>query len=184
MGIRIKLPNSTRAGQEVGMEGFLSRKEPWEWIWTLDTLLLWFSSCSSLLLLAHVFYKIPTDPYGNYGCHRWVANPLLMQLEWWPGLSRLPFQNGIPGRRKFNVPSSPSLPHPPPPSVIVDVKSTPFQIFTSCMVHDHAITCSFLFFFLTLGWLTVLQAVGGNSRDSGCFTCKLDKQTWRRKKQW
>ena len=115
MGIRIKLPNSTRAGQEVGMEGFLSRKEPWEWIWTLDTLLLWFSSCSSLLLLAHVFYKIPTDPYGNYGCHRWVANPLLMQLEWWPGLSRLPFQNGIPGRRKFNVPSTPSLPHPPPP---------------------------------------------------------------------
>ena len=76
----------------------------------------------------------------------------------------------------------PSAP-PPPPSVIVDVKSTPFQLFTSCMVHDHAITCSFLFFFLTLGWLTVLQAVGGNSRDSGCFTCKLDKQTWRRKKQ-
>ena len=34
-----------------------------------------------------------------------------------------------------------------------------------------------------LRWLnTVLQAVSGNSRDSACF--KLDKQTWRRKKQW
>ena len=34
-----------------------------------------------------------------------------------------------------------------------------------------------------LRWLnTVLQAVSGSSRDGACF--KLDKQTWRRKKQW
>ena len=34
-----------------------------------------------------------------------------------------------------------------------------------------------------LRWLnTVLRAVSGNSRDGACF--KLDKQTWRRKKQW
>ena len=34
-----------------------------------------------------------------------------------------------------------------------------------------------------LRWLnTVLQAVSGNSRDGACF--KLNKQTWRRKKQW
>ena len=39
---------------------------------------------------------------------------------------------------------------PPPPPVIVDVKSTPFQIFTSCMAHDHAITCSFLLFFFNI----------------------------------
>ena len=33
-----------------------------------------------------------------------------------------------------------------------------------------------------LRWLnTVLRAVSGNSRDRACF--KLDKQTWRRKKQ-
>ena len=33
-----------------------------------------------------------------------------------------------------------------------------------------------------LRWLnTALQAVSGNSRDGACF--KLDKQTWRRKKQ-
>ena len=36
---------------------------------------------------------------------------------------------------------------------------------------------------LALRWLnTVLRAVSGNSRDGACF--KLDKQTWRRKKQW
>ena len=36
---------------------------------------------------------------------------------------------------------------------------------------------------LALRWLnTVLRAVSGNSRDNACF--KLDKQTWRRKKQW
>ena len=29
---------------------------------------------------------------------------------------------------------------------------------------------------------TVLQAASGNSRDGACF--KLDKQTWRRIKQW
>ena len=35
----------------------------------------------------------------------------------------------------------------------------------------------------SLRWLnTVLRAVSGNSRDGACF--KLDKQTWRRKKQW
>ena len=34
-----------------------------------------------------------------------------------------------------------------------------------------------------LRWLnTVFRAVSGNSRDGACF--KLDKQTWRRKKQW
>ena len=34
-----------------------------------------------------------------------------------------------------------------------------------------------------LRWLnTALRAVSGNSRDGACF--KLDKQTWRRKKQW
>jgi len=34
-----------------------------------------------------------------------------------------------------------------------------------------------------LRWLnTVLRAVSGNSRDGACF--KLDKQTWRRKKEW
>ena len=34
-----------------------------------------------------------------------------------------------------------------------------------------------------LRWLnTVLRAVSGNSRDGACF--KIDKQTWRRKKQW
>ena len=32
-------------------------------------------------------------------------------------------------------------------------------------------------------WLiTVLAAVNGNARDGECFT--LDKQIWRRKKQW
>ena len=38
-------------------------------------LLLTFTSCSSalLLLLAHVFNKIPTDRYGNYGCHLWLS---------------------------------------------------------------------------------------------------------------
>ena len=37
--------------------------------------------------------------------------------------------------------------------------------------------------FTRLRWLnTVLRAVSGNSRDGVCF--KLDKQTWRRKKQW
>ena len=36
---------------------------------------------------------------------------------------------------------------------------------------------------LALRWLnTVLRAVSGNSRENACF--KLDKQTWRRKKQW
>ena len=31
-----------------------------------------------LLLLAHVFInKIPTDPYGNYGCHLWLSPPCL-----------------------------------------------------------------------------------------------------------
>ena len=35
----------------------------------------------------------------------------------------------------------------------------------------------------TLRWLsTILGAVSGNSRDGACF--KLDKQIWRRKKQW
>ena len=34
-----------------------------------------------------------------------------------------------------------------------------------------------------LRWLnTVLRAVSGNSRGGACF--KLEKQTWRRKKQW
>ena len=34
-----------------------------------------------------------------------------------------------------------------------------------------------------LSWLnTVLRAVSGNPRGGACF--KLDKQTWRRKKQW
>ena len=34
-----------------------------------------------------------------------------------------------------------------------------------------------------LRWLnTVLRAVSGNSREGACF--KLDKETWRRKKQW
>ena len=62
----------------------------------LDTLLLliFTSSSSLLLLLAHVFNNIPTDPYGNFnGCHAsLVITPLLMQLEWQPGLSQLPFQ--------------------------------------------------------------------------------------------
>ena len=41
----------------------------------------------------------------------------------------------------------------------------------------------YLFFFFLLRWLnTVLRAVSGNSRDGACF--QLDKQTWRRKKQW
>ena len=36
---------------------------------------------------------------------------------------------------------------------------------------------------LHLRWLnTVLRAVSGSSRDAECF--KLDKQTWRQKKQW
>ena len=50
------------------MDGFTSRKEPWEWAWTIDTLslLIFITFDSSLLLLAHVFNKIPTDPYGNY----------------------------------------------------------------------------------------------------------------------
>ena len=38
-------------------------------------------------------------------------------------------------------------------------------------------------FSLCLRWLnTVLRAVSGNSHEGACF--KLDKQTWRRKKQW
>ena len=41
----------------------------------------------------------------------------------------------------------------------------------------------FVFGHLDLRWLnTVLQAVSSNSHDGACF--KLDKQTWRRKKQW
>ena len=46
----------------------------------LDTLLLliFTSSSSLLLLLAHVFNKIPTDPYGNFnGCHLWLS-PLFL----------------------------------------------------------------------------------------------------------
>ena len=33
-----------------------------------------------------------------------------------------------------------------------------------------------------MGLITVLRAVSRNSREGACF--KLDKQTWRRKKQW
>ena len=30
-----------------------------------------------VLLLAHVFNKIPTDVYGNCGCHLWLSPPCL-----------------------------------------------------------------------------------------------------------
>ena len=64
---------------EVGVDGFTSRKEPWEWAQTIDTslLLIFTSSSASLLLMAHVFNKIPTDPYENFGCHLWLSAPCL-----------------------------------------------------------------------------------------------------------
>ena len=46
---------------EVGMDGFTSRKEPWEWAQTIDTLLL-----SIVTSFCTCVNKIPTDLYGNY----------------------------------------------------------------------------------------------------------------------
>ena len=34
-----------------------------------------FHQVHLLFLLAHVFNKIPADPYGNYGYHLWLSTP-------------------------------------------------------------------------------------------------------------
>ena len=62
-----------------------------------------------------------------------------------------------------------------------------FDTTTNSRTSDNSNCVSFLSdftpLFTRLRWLnTVLRAVSGNSRDGVCF--KLDKQTWRRKKQW
>ena len=64
--------------------------------------------------------------------------------------------------------------------IIFDRKCTPFL----CLLLANGTLSHALFMTLHhLMWLnTVLRAVTGNSRDGDCF--KLDKQTWRRKKQW
>ena len=57
---------------EVGMYGFTSKKEPWEW----DLNSRYLVTCNFHHI---VFNKIPTDPYGNYynGCHLWFSTPLV-----------------------------------------------------------------------------------------------------------
>ena len=52
MWIRVNLPNSTRAGQHVGMDGFQVGKNP------------------------ENVNKLPTNPCWNYGCHLWISPPL------------------------------------------------------------------------------------------------------------
>ena len=86
------------------MEGFTSRKEAWEWAWTIDTLLLLiFTSCSSLLLpLARVLNKLPTDHYGNgYIAAIFAYHPPAYAT----GVVTRSFSTSIPNRRLVLTPA-------------------------------------------------------------------------------
>ena len=87
---------------EFGMDGFTSKKEPWEWAWTIDTLslLIFITFISPPLKCAHVFNKIPTDPYGNYNysCHLWFSTPLVslsLSLSFYSKMVSLVRQNSM-----------------------------------------------------------------------------------------
>ena len=55
------------------MDGLSSRKKPWEWAWTIDTLSLFIF----IMFISHpsctCVNKISTNPCWNYGCHLWLS---------------------------------------------------------------------------------------------------------------